>query len=170
MNPVPTKRRDLTPQKAHPNLAEGFGDASAIAEHCGVENRQQSARSNHDVTQIDPLHLYNILLASKRARRARYRQKLHTTKRPAQPDQAPILTTAEAARIFKVSAKTFLRRYAPLLHPIVAASCGDRRRHLRWSRAEIERLALGRTVSDFNPEAPDQDISYVRRALEKRLE
>ena len=134
------------------------------------KNLRQDAPSNRVVDGFDLFHLYNILLASKRVRPAIRRSQSRATKQTPPIDQAPILTTQEAARIFKVTAKTFLQRYAPLLHPIPSANHSSRRRHLRWSRAEIERLAFGPKVPEFNPESPDQDISYVLRQLEKRLE
>jgi hypothetical protein len=134
------------------------------------KNLRPHAPSTRVVERVDLFHLYNILLASKHVRPAIRRSKLHTTKQTLPIDQAPILTTQEAARIFKVTAKTFLQRYAPLLHPIPSANHSSRRRHLRWSRAEIERLAFGRKVPELNPVSPDQDINYVLRELEKRLE
>ncbi|MCZ8311129.1 MAG: hypothetical protein O9320_09770 [Magnetospirillum sp.] len=134
------------------------------------KNLRPDAPLNRVVEEVDLFHLYKILLASKHARPAIRRSQLHTTKQTPPTDQAPILTTTEAAQIFKVSSKTFLQRYAPMLHPIPSANRSSRRRHLRWSRFEIERLARGQVASEFESGAPNDDLTFVRRALEKRLE
>ncbi|MFN8701828.1 MAG: hypothetical protein ACK5X0_06865, partial [Rhodospirillales bacterium] len=134
------------------------------------KNLRPHAPSNRAVEQIDLFHLYNVLLSSKSTRPAIRRSPLNTTKQASPIDQAPVLTTTDAARIFKVSSKTFLRHYAPLLHPIPSQNRSSRRRHLRWSRLEIERLARGQVAAEFETGAPDDELTFVSRALEKRLE
>ncbi len=166
------KVKCLPKPKNQSHLNAPVARTSAISGQVTLQskNLRPDAPSNRVVDGGDLFHLYNILLASKRVRPAIRRSKLRTTKQTPPIDQAPILTTHEAARIFKVTAKTFLQRYAPLLHPIPSANHSSRRRHLRWSKLEIERLAFGSAASQFKPESPNEDISYVLRELEKRLE
>jgi hypothetical protein len=197
---VRAKRPEAKTSNNHSSLSKGVGNASTCPENFKKNsllkskeerNRQSSivrtatssgpvarqskilrpdAPSNRVVEGVDLFHLYNILLASKRVRPAIRRSQLHTTKPTPPIDQAPILTTQEAARIFKVTAKTFLQRYAPLLHPIPSINHSSRRRHLRWSRSEIERLARGYVASAFESGVHNDDLTFVSRALEKRLE
>lgn len=200
MKRVCAKRHEAITSQNDPSLTEGLGKASTIADcrrpksklkpkkqynphpfntrtapnSCLVAHESKNllpgASSNHDIRQIDPLQLYNTLLALNGAPRTNNRSHSQATKRPAPTDRAPILTSAEASQIFKVSIKTFLTHYAPLLHPIPSQNRSNRRRHLRWSKLEIERLAFGSAASQFKPESTNEDISYVLRALEKRLE
>lgn len=200
MEPERTKRPYAAASKNDPSLAQGLGKAPTRTEKLQTQNINKpkkqrnlnsqvlrtaassapvthdpkklrlAAPSNRVVEGVDLFHLYNILLASKHARPAIRRSQLHTTKQTPPTDQAPILTTTDAARVFKVSSKTFLQRYAPLLHPVPSANRSSRRRHLRWSRFEIERLARGQVASEFEPEAPNAERTFVSRALEKRLE
>ncbi len=195
-----TKRSEVETSHNHPLPAKGLGEASNCAEAQGAKdlpkpkkqncqntsvagtalssgqvtlqskNLRPDAPSSRTVAEIDLFHLYNILLSSKPARAAIRQSRPHTTRNAAAINQAPILTSTDAARIFKVSTKTFLARYAPLLHPIPSINFSDRRRHQRWSRAEIERLARGQVASEFEPRAPDDELTFVSRALEKRLE
>jgi len=197
---VCAKRYEATTSQNDPSLTEGLGKASTIADCRRPKSKLKPKKqynphpfntrtapnsrlvahesknllpgtsSNHDIRQIDSLQLYNTLLALKGAPRTNNRSHSQSTGRPAPTDRAPILTSAEASQIFKISIKTFLARYAPLLHPIPSKNCSSRRRHLRWSRSEIERMAHGHSFSELKPEAPNEDLNYVRRELEKRLE
>lgn len=200
MKLVRTKRSEVETSYNHPLPAKGRGKASICAEAQGAKvlpkpkkqnylktsvarttansdqvalqskNLRTDAPSSRTVAQIDLFHLYNTLLSSKPTRAAIRQSRPHTTRNAAAVYQAPILTTTEAARIFKVSTKTFLTHYAPLLHPIPSTNCSNRRQHLRWSRAEIERMARGPVASEFEPGAPNDELTFVSRALEKRLE
>ncbi len=200
MKHILATRNEVPTSQGNPGRAEGLGTLPIIAEcgdrettlkkskllskstlnasyaaSCGREEREPkkakaSTSSSPDIRQLDPIQLYNTLYASKDERRTKRLSKPHTAAQPAVTNHELFLTTSEASQVFKVSTKTFLSRYAPLLHPIPSQNQDSQRRHLRWSRAEIERLAYGRTAPEFNRGSADQDISYVLRALEKRLE
>jgi hypothetical protein len=85
------------------------------------------------------------------------------------PDRRP-LTTKEAAEYLKVCPKTFMKRYAPLLSPIQTAGHTPQRRHRRWSRQQVERLASGAAIGNVRHEPSQEDVEFVRRQMEKRLE
>lgn len=83
---------------------------------------------------------------------------------------AGTMTTLEAANYFRVSAKTFLKRYSPLLSPIPTSCENARRKHRRWSRFEIERLAGNSSGSGHQDPHSAEDDTFIRAQMEKRLE
>lgn len=80
------------------------------------------------------------------------------------------MTTLEAANYFRVSTKTFLKHYSPLLSPIPTSCQNARRKHRRWSRFEIERLAANSSASGQQDRQLAEDSTFIRAQMEKRLE
>jgi len=83
---------------------------------------------------------------------------------------AGTMTTLEAANYFRVSTKTFLKHYSPLLSPIPTSCEKARRKHRRWSRYEIERLAGNSSGSGHQDQQSAEDDTFIRTQMEKRLE
>lgn len=83
---------------------------------------------------------------------------------------AGTMTTLEAANYFSVSTKTFLKHYSPLLSPIPTSCENAKRKHRRWSRYEIERLAGNSSGSGRRNPHSTEDDTFVRAQMGKRLE
>jgi hypothetical protein len=121
--------------------------------------------------------LWAVLAPIVQAERARQseaaaRQQASVTP-PAAPQKIPderIRTTREAAKHFKVSVKTFLRDYAPLLHPLTPSIKNRKRQHRRWDVDEFNRLIDRMTGGKNGHQSSPEELAFIKAQMEKRLE
>lgn len=84
-------------------------------------------------------------------------------------EETRLKTLKEVAHHTRVSPRTFLRRFAPHLHPIRPPAGRSERCKLLFDRLELDRLIDKMTGANNANRPSEDDLTFLKSQLEKRL-
>jgi len=126
------------------------------------------------IRSIEVDELYRTILTVERKRQAEAKARRSYAPRPglsySGADEERFWKTKKAARYFGICVKIFLSIHAPNLHPVTTSTGKRGRRHIRWDSVEIKSYADRLTNTGSQPIKTEDELSFIRAQLEKRLE